>query len=152
MFIKGKEGVLTLLWHSFISKDAGDPANIINYPFNIPQTDTTTLSLPRDHILCSLCSVGLWMSAKLLSVTKHPFAVTDAPNSSSQPSSQNHSCVVPQVQCCQIFTLFNYSSWFYHRIKLPGDITEFQHKQHTWPYRCHPLPSIYTDPTAPSQW
>ena len=141
---------MTLSWHSFISKDAGDQADVISYPFNMPQTDTMTSSILTDHILCSFCSVALWMPVKLLFVTKHAFAMTDAPNSFSLLSSWNHSCVVPQAQCCQIFALFNYSSWFYHRIKLPGDIMGFQHKQCTWPYRYQALPSIHADPAAHS--
>lgn len=45
------------------------------------QTDTMTHSL---HRLYSLCSVAFWVAAKLLFVTKHAFAVTDAPNSFSR--------------------------------------------------------------------
>lgn len=138
--------------HSFISKDAEAQADVISNPFNIPQADTPdpcTPDLPSSlqPLFCST-----WMSAKLLFVPKHAFAMTDAPDSFSPLSSWNHSCVVPQVQCCQIFALFNYSSWFYHRIKLPGDITGFQHEQLTWPYKCQALPSTHMDPTAHSQW
>lgn len=121
-------------------------------PLHPPQTDAMTHSLLTDHVLYSLRSVAHWMSVKLLFVTKHAFAVTDAPNSFSPLSSRNHSCVVPQVQCCQIFALFNYSSWFYHRIKLPGGIMGFQHEQRTWPYRCQPLPSVYRDSISHTRW
>lgn len=143
--------------------NSGKKFHFVRHPWFKQTWSTTPLTPPpknRDHgpftpdrpTLYSLCFIALWMSAKLLLVTKHAFAMTDSPNSFSLLSSWNHSCVVPQVQCCQILALFNYSSWFHHRIKLSGGIMGFQHKQHTWPHRCQPLPSIYVDSTSHSQW
>lgn len=96
VFIEGEECMTPHLWHgvSFHKMLVTKPTWSIK-PFNNPQGDTMTHSLLTGHTLYSLCSVALWISARLLLVTNHAFAMTDAPNPFSPLSSWNHSCVVP---------------------------------------------------------
>lgn len=120
-------------------------------PFTVPE-ETPGPVHSWHHPFCGLCAVALRLSAELLFATKHAFAVTDAPNAVSLLSSRNGSCVVPQVQCCPIFALFNNLSGFCQRIKLPGCMMGFQLEQRSWPCRCQPSPSTHVHVPSHSRW